>query len=416
MNLAQVKQLYKDNVKVISNYSHMTILQVANSFFYLLIYPFVINNVGIDNFGLFVFSTSIAAYFMVFINFGFDMHAAKLVSLSQDDNALHASLLSSVTVAKIVLELLAVAVFVALLLFVPFMQANAWIFIMCFANTLSCIFLPLWYFHGMQQMKVLTTVQLSLKLLSLPAIYLLVKGVDDVGVYTFIVVATNVLSSVVAFYLALRHTRSPLKWPAFSGVIALLREVQPFFWSSATNTLKQKSIEIIIGSFFGMKEVAIYDLANKIFSVPSLLASNINAALFPMMVKNAHRNLVNKIIKVEIFIGLLCMLSVAVGGYWVVRLVSVHDMQEAYYLSMLLSINIMTFLIVGSHIYFIFVPRQRYDFVLRNQVVSVISFYGFCAVYLSLHWSIYSVVAALVTSAMLEILYSYSLVKKVQDY
>ncbi|MEA1605400.1 oligosaccharide flippase family protein [Pseudomonas spirodelae] len=394
----------------------MTILQVVNSFFYILIYPFVINTVGLENYGLYVFATSIAAYFMVFINFGFDMHAAKLISLDQDDKELQASLLSLVTAAKLCLELFAVAIFAFLIMNVPFMRANYLLFVLCFANTVSCIFLPQWYFHGMQKMKILTIIQLSLKLISLPAIFFLVDSVGDVDVYAFIVIITNVLASLIAFGMAIKFSREPLKWPVMAKVKALLFEVQPFFWSSATNTLKQKSVEIIIGSLFGMKEVAIYDLANKIFSVPSLLASNINAALFPMMVKKAQKNVVNKIIKIEVFIGLLCMLSVVVGGYWVVRLISVHDMQEAYYLSMLLSFNIMTFLVVGSHIYFIFIPHRRYDFVLRNQVFSVISFYVFCAAYLSLSWSVYSVVLALVSSALLEIFYSYSLVNKVKGY
>jgi PST family polysaccharide transporter len=394
----------------------MTVLQVVNSFFYILIYPFVINTVGVDNYGLFVFATSIAAYFMVFINFGFDIHAAKLISLNLEDKSLHSSLLSSVTMAKVILELLALAVFLALVAGVPFIRSNWILFSLCFANTLSCIFLPTWYFHGMQKMKVLTIIQLSSKLLSLPVIYFGINGVDDVNVYTSIVVATNVLSSLVAFGMAIGVYGLKLRWPRILKVKGLLYEVQPFFWSSATNTLKQKSVEIIIGSLFGMREVAIYDLANKIFSVPSLLASNINAALFPVMVRKAQKDTINKIIKIEIFVGLLCMLSVAVGGYWVVRLVSVHDMQQAYYLAILLSVNIMTFLVVGSHIYFIFVPHQRYDFVLRNQIVSVISFYLFCLLYLSLNWSIYSVVLALVTSAMLEIVYSYSLVRKVKSY
>ncbi|WP_432669199.1 oligosaccharide flippase family protein [Pseudomonas umsongensis] len=394
----------------------MTILQVVNSFFYILIYPFVINTVGLENYGLYVFATSIAAYFMVFINFGFDMHAAKLISLDQNDQQLHASLISSVTVAKVLLELFAITVFLVLMINIPFLRSNWLLFLLCFANTLSCIFLPVWYFHGMQKMKILTIIQLSLKFLSLPAIFFLVDSVDDIDVYTFIVVATNVLSAVIAFGMAVKLSGSALKWPALTKVKVLLFEVQPFFWSSATNILKQKSVEIIIGSLFGMKEVAVYDLANKIFSVPSLLASNINAALFPMMVKKAQKNIVNKIIKIEVFIGLLCMLSIAVGGYWVVKLISVHDMQEAYYLSMLLSINIMTFLIVGSHIYFIFVPHQRYDFVLRNQLVSVVSFYSLCAIYLYFNWSMYSVVLALVSSALLEIVYSYSLVNKVRSY
>ncbi|WP_248916202.1 oligosaccharide flippase family protein [Pseudomonas moorei] len=416
MNLAQVKKIYKDNIKVVSNYSHMTILQVVNSFFYILIYPFVINTVGVENYGLYVFATSIAAYFMVFINFGFDMHAAKLISLNPDDKNLHSSMLSMVVAAKLFLEFFAVFVFFALLLSIPFLKSNWSLFILCFINTFSCIFLPTWYFHGLQKMKVLTIIQLSFKLLSLPVIYFFVGDVGDVDIYTFIVVFTNILSSLVAFGVAIHISQLRLKWPLFMEVKALLYEVQPFFWSSATNILKQKSVEIIIGSLFGMKEVAIYDLANKIFSVPSLLASNINAALFPVMVKKAQKNIVNKIIKIELLIGVLCMISVAVVGYWVVRLVSVQNMQEAYYLAILLSVNIMTFLIVGSHIYFIYVPHMRYDFVLRNQVVSVVSFYIFCIVYLSLSWTMYSVVLALVSSALLEILYSYSLVRKVKSY
>lgn len=416
LNLVNIKRVCKENLKVISNYSHMTILQVMNSFFYILIYPFVINTVGVENYGLYIFATSIATYLMVFVTFGFDMHAAKLMSLSPDDGELHASLLNTVLAAKFILEFLVVLVFFALVMCVPFIKLNGMLFLICFINTLSCVFLPTWYFHGLQRMKVLTVIQLIFKVLSLPVIYLLVRGGDDVSVYALIVVLTNVLSAVFAYGFAMRASRAVFKVPPVGLILRLLRDVQPFFWSSATNTFKQKSIEVIIGSFFGMKEVAIYDLANKIFSVPSLLASNINAALFPIMVKKAQKNTVDSIIKVEIFIGLLCMLAVAVGGYWVVKLVSVHDMQEAYYLAILLSVNIMTFLVVGSHIYFIYVPHQRYDLVLRNQIVSVFSFYLFCGAYLAISWSVYSVVLALVSSALLEILYSYSLVKKVEGY
>ncbi|HDS1818555.1 TPA: oligosaccharide flippase family protein [Pseudomonas putida] len=415
MNLVQVKKLYNDNLKVISNYLHMTVLQVMNSFFYLLIYPYVIHQLGVDTYGLFVFASGIAMYFMVVINFGFDIHAAKLVSLDQDDRAAHGALMAKVLLAKSWLLLVATLIFAILMAVFEFMRAHWLVFVLAYANVLSSVFLPLWYFHGMQKMKVLTTIQLVLKLLSLPFIFLLVTHQDDVGVYTIIVVGVNVLASMAAFAVAMRGCeRAAL--PAFREVKSLLLEVQPFFWSSAANTLKQKSIEVIIGSLFGMREVAIYDLANKIFSVPSLLASNINAALFPALVRRARRDLVAKIIKIELVVGVLCILSVVVGGYWVVAWIAPPGMEQAYYLSVLLSLSILTYLIVGSHIYFIYVPNQCYNLVLKNQIVSIISFYCFCALYLALNWDISSVVLGLVSSAMLEIVYSYSLVRKVPGY
>lgn len=44
------------------------------------------------------------------------------------------------------------------------------------------------------------------------------------------------------------------------------KESQPFFFCSLASSIKEYSIPI--GSFFGMKDVVIYDLANKIIIVP----------------------------------------------------------------------------------------------------------------------------------------------------
>jgi len=415
LNLVQVTKLYKDNLNVVSNYLHMTVLQVMNSFFYLLIYPYVIHKLGVEQYGLYVFASGIAMYFMVFVNYGFDIHAAKLVSLDQSDKSAHGSLMARVLIAKFWLLFAATLLFSLLMAVFEFLRSHWLMFAFAYANVLSSVFLPLWYFHGMQKMKILTSIQLGMKLLSLPLIFMLVAREDDVGVYTLIVVGVNVIASIVAFAVAARECQRP-SLPAAREVKGLLLEVQPFFWSTAANTFKQKSIEVIIGSLFGMREVAIYDLANKIFSVPSLLASNINAALFPAMIKRAQRDLVSKIIRIELLVGILCILSVVLGGYWVVMLIAPPGMEQAYHLSMVLSVSILTYLVVGSHIYFIYVPNQCYSLVLKNQVVSIFSFYCFCALYLSLYWDITSVVLALVSSAMLEIVYSCRLVKKVPGY
>lgn len=416
MNFSVVSQSLKANKKVISTYFHMTTLQVMNSFFYLIIYPYVIMSLGIEGFGLFVFATSVAAYFMVFVTFGFDIHAAKVVSMRHDDRRAHGELLCIITAAKLLIAVAAFLIFVVILNLVPFMQEHALLFWVCFANVLSSIFLPVWYYHGLQRMKQVTVVQLLIKLVSLPAIFVLVNNEADVLVYGIIVVGANVLSALLLFYFALRATQCRLAWPEWCQISELMADVQPFFWSTATNTLKQRSVELIIGVCFGMREVAIYDLAYKIYSIPSLLISNINAALFPALVNSSERSFVNRIIIIETVLGILCVCSVAVFGYWAVDFVSDGIMGQAYPLAVLLSFNILTVLIVGSHIYFIYVPCQRYDLVLRNQLVSISVFYAACTLYLWISWSVYSVVLALSTSALFEIAYSYSLVRKIRHY
>ena len=59
--------LLKNNKKIIENYFFMTILQVLNSFFYLLIYPYLIQVLGVESYGLYVFATSITTYFILLL-------------------------------------------------------------------------------------------------------------------------------------------------------------------------------------------------------------------------------------------------------------------------------------------------------------------------------------------------------------
>jgi PST family polysaccharide transporter len=43
------------------------ILQLLNSLFYIIIYPFVIRKLGAENYGTYVFSLSIVTYFVLFL-------------------------------------------------------------------------------------------------------------------------------------------------------------------------------------------------------------------------------------------------------------------------------------------------------------------------------------------------------------
>ena len=390
----------------------MTLSQVLNTFFYLLIYPYAISVLGINEFGLFIFSSTICLYFMIFVAYGFDIHAAKIVSKNKTDQHAHGDLLNLVTFSKLALAAISFIIFFSGVHLIQFMRDHSDLLWICFVNIITSIFLPTWYFHGMQKMRVVTIVQLFFKIVSLPCIYYFVKDEGDLTSYAAIIVGANVLSAITLFVFATRIISPTFHWPHWKNIFQILSDVKPMFLASATNTLKQKSIEIIIGTFFGMREVAIYDLANKIYSVPSLLVSNINSALFPTLVNSTKKNIIKKIIKAEIFLAFACIAFVAIFGHWAVGLVADGQLKQAYPLSVLLSLNILTILIVGGHIYFTFIPSGRYDLILRNQVVSLAIFFISCAIYLSIDKSIYAVVLALSTSALFEIAYIFFLKRK----
>lgn len=396
---------------MINNYVHLTVIQMINNFFYILIYPFVFNKIGALAYGEYVYVASIAALLSIFVSFGFDLHATKLVANGAGREE-KSNLLSNVTAAKLMLEVVAVLVFVFLLLFLR--PTNVPLYWACFIGTLSAVFTPSWFYHGIQKLHVVTVVQIFIKVISLPLIFYYIKDAGSVAIYAALVSGANVVSSLFLFYISLRFFDLKLRLPSFQEVLGIIKEVKHFFWSNSIVAIKQRSVEILVGMFFGMKEVAIYDVANKLFSVGSLIVSNINSAMFPKLSSGVNARSFRAIITYELVLCFIFILAMAMFSGKVIDFFLGREMMEAYGLSVIMSLNVIAYLVVGSYIYFVFIPGQRYDLVLKNQIVSVSAFIVFLVGFLFIDWSVSAVVLALVGSGLVEVVFCWALYKKVK--
>ena len=283
-----------NNKTVIENYFFMTALQILNSLFYLLIYPFLIRTLGSESYGLYIFAMSIVTYFIIFVSFGFDMPAVKIIAENVNDKDIKSQTLSAVFSAKIYLEAIALLAFCFLILSVPSFRHNWMIFLFCFIQTFSNIFFPQWYFQGIQKMRIVTYIQLTYKLISLPLIFLLIKTSSDLWIFVLITSLISFLGSITSHLLIIIKHKVPIHILPLSDVREWYKTSMPFFLTSSTGVIKEQSIIVIIGLFLGMKDCALYDLANKIIMVPRTLLMSINAAIFPKVIANIKVELVKK--------------------------------------------------------------------------------------------------------------------------
>ncbi|MEP1982011.1 MAG: oligosaccharide flippase family protein, partial [Maribacter dokdonensis] len=70
---------------IVQNFSYLTLLQIFNVFFPIIIYPFLIDMFGLELWGKIVLAQSLALYLSLFIDFGFDRFAVKEVSIYRED-------------------------------------------------------------------------------------------------------------------------------------------------------------------------------------------------------------------------------------------------------------------------------------------------------------------------------------------
>lgn len=414
--LSSLKNLVCANQKVVENYFFMTFLQGAHIVIGILLYPYLIRVLEKDAYGTYVFIYSNIQFFVSFIGFGFGYPALKSIALHQEDVEEKNRTLHAVFTAKVCLFALSSVVLGALLLCVPFMREHALLYITVYAVTLHEVVFPSWYFQGMQRMKFVTYLQLVIRLSTIPLILLFIKSPDDLELYAIIVSVLPLLGTAYTVWYLKRRDGLTYALVPLDRLKTLFRDSLPFFWTSAFGTVKQELVTLIIGSFFRMGDVALYDLANKLITIPRLMINNINAALFPDVVRHAEAGRVKRLIRYETFIGLAVVAVIAALGYWAVLLLGGRDMLGAYPLAVALSVTVYTWLVVGGYINYVFVPQGHYYFVTKNQFVALVTFVVFALAGVFLWHNIFMVVAAYSLSGLVEIVYCKYLIKKNRLY
>lgn len=411
IKLKRVKTTVFNHKTVIENYFFMTALQFLNAFFYFFIFPYLIRTIGKEGYGLYIFSFSVITYCISFINFGFSSPGVKAIAENPNDIQKHSVTVSTVIISQAYLLLGITPIFAGLVYFVPIFRENALIITICYIQVISQILFQSWFFQGIQKMGVVTVIQLITKLFSLIFIFSFVKTKDDVWLFALISSCATLLSGILAFVMTLREGIR-IRWIPFEDIKSAFRDALPFFFSSVTATVKWQTNAIVLGIFFTMNDVALYDLAYKIISIPVTLLTSISGALFPKVVKDYSIPYVRKLIKLNVLLAVGAIILTVVAGKYVVTILGGEQMIESYYFVVLLSVIIFSWITGMAYVNFLFIPNKLYYVVTKNQLVALISYCIACFSIIVIFKSIYAVVIAMVISGITELVYCNIVIKR----
>ncbi|MDO4880111.1 MAG: oligosaccharide flippase family protein [Capnocytophaga sp.] len=405
-------EIIKNNKKVIENYFFMTLLLILNSFFGLLIYPYLIKTLGKESYGIYVFATTIVNYFIYFVSFGFDLYGVRKISENPFNVKIKSIVVSKIFSIKIYLEAISILIFILLLFFFPTFKKNIDIYVVCFLMTFVNIFFPTWYFQGVQKMRVVSFIQLFFKILSLPFILIYVKESVDLLLFSIIMIFSSLFGSIVAFFYLIEKENITIRIFHWKNTYDYVKEASYFFYTNIANMSKTETIKLIIGIKYGMGDLAIFDLAQKIISIPMILLSNINGSLFPKIVQNFNIGYLKKVLNFERLVGVFAIISVILFGEFAIKVLGGNGMELAYPLSIILSFTIFIFLQTGVYLYLVLIPKGFDKSVLENQLVAFISIMIFILLGINISDSIFVLPICLVLSGIMEIIYLRYKIKK----
>ena len=303
----QIKKIYNKNKSLISNFSYLAILQVFNLLIPLITLPYLLTVLGTEKYGLIVFSHTIISYFLVLINFGFDISATKDVSMNRDDKAALSEIVSSVFIIKGVFFFLS---FLILVIILPFFSNINLRYLLLFTMYL-CFYewvFPVWYFQGKEDMKYITIINLIGRVVFIIFIFLIVKNESDFLKVPLLNGLGSLIASLVSLWIVFKKDEIVFKFQKRSVLKKYITESFPIFFGNIAGKIKILSNKAILGAFVGMEILSIYDVADKIKNLFIYFLQIIVSVLFPNVVNSKNGNLVRKTIKIIFYVSVFVFL------------------------------------------------------------------------------------------------------------
>jgi PST family polysaccharide transporter len=291
----------------------------------LVTFPYLARVLGPSGWGSVVFAQAIGAVIAVFVEYGFDISASRETSRHRNEPGLLSELISGVLGAKVLLAALCICGAVFSRRFTHHIAPSLALF---WSSTIWGVcqgINMLWYFQGLERMRLASALEIGGKVVATLSIFVLVHNPDD----GWKVMAAQCVGCVVAHgvTVVLAYREVGFAWPTLSSVLNALRLGWSMFLFRAVQGLTGSLNGLVLGWVAPMAALGQYAGAERISRVFQQGLWPINQALYPNLTKQMrdNRHDAMKMVRLSILflggLGLLLGLILFLGAPLLVHVV-----------------------------------------------------------------------------------------------
>ena len=254
----------------------------------LITFPYLARVLGPSGWGSVVFAQAIGAVIAVFVEYGFDISASRETSRHRNEPGLLSELISGVLGAKVLLAALCICGAVFSRRFTHHIAPSLALF---WSSTIWGVcqgINMLWYFQGLERMRLASALEIGGKVVATLSIFVLVHNPDD----GWKVMAAQCVGCVVAHgvTVVLAYREVGFVWPTLSSVLQALRLGWSMFLFRAAQGVTGSLNGLVLGWVAPMAAVGQYAGAERISRVFQQGLWPVNQALYPNLTKKMHDN------------------------------------------------------------------------------------------------------------------------------
>ncbi len=301
-------------------------VQICRKTFPLVTIPFLTRMLHADGWGTVAFVLSLSELVALVIEYGFNLSATREISQKRADRDACRNVMGGVLGAQAVLAAIGIGLALAVTPFLPLLRDHPRLVAagLFYAVAQGCT--PLWFFQGLERMKLAAGLEVFAKTAALVGILLLVRAPEDAWKVVSLQAGAAGVSTVAGVALAFRSFS--FRMPTVALVGGALRRGWPMFVFRSAESLYGVGNAFLLGLFAAPAVVGYFATAEKISKAVFGLLNPVREALYPrlsLLVASAEREAA-KLARLGILFmtgtGAMLTAAVAVTAPWLVHLVA----------------------------------------------------------------------------------------------
>ena len=297
------KKLKTKEKKVVENAIYLTILQWFNYLIPLFILPYLVRTIGTKMFGLVMFAQTVATIFTLITDFGFSITGTRALSILKKNRTMKGELFFGVMSIKFALIILLLFFLFALTSTSDKFSQNKLIYYYSFGVTIGMTIFPSWFFHGIQNMKVITIVNAVSRTLFAGLVFMFITKPEDFLLVPLFNSASYIFTGLFGFFYALKFLK--IKVPSIVFIFNLVKESFKLFLSNLSTSLYSSFNILIIGLLTNDTLTGVYASFEKIILALKNIYTPIYQAVFPWLSTQTNQKMIiKKMSRIVFLLGL----------------------------------------------------------------------------------------------------------------
>lgn len=361
---------------LLENFVSLSALQVVGMLLPLITLPYVLRILGFDNYGLIILATSLIAYFQSVTDYSFRITATRDVAVFRDCPKKLNLIYSKVLAVKAVFLVLSILILTLIILLYPPFYKERTVFFLTIPILFGYALFPEWFFQGIEKMKYITILNLSIKIFFTICVFIFIKTKDDYWIYPLLQSAGFIGAGIIGQFILIKKYKLKFIWLPIKTIKKAIFSNFPIFVNQFLPTLYNNTSSFLLGIIGGAFWLGIYDAIKRIVDLSIALLDIISRVFFPYLnrKKEAFLNY-KKLMLIVSFFMVICILATYKLVFWYLNVTYL----SAFYVLLILAISVIGYVLYDIFGLNYFIIKRQDKLVMKNTITA--SLIGFVSAF-----------------------------------